>query len=318
MSDRFSLLASKVLAGEADEKEKAAYRQLLSEGDNTFIFMQLKEYWNSNVEVVTVTGKREFESSVQVKLQAIECDRFKKLFSRVASVAAVFFVAACTFAYLFFFTQPAGQLLTFSAQSVPTEYRLPDGSTVTLNKNSSVTFRSKFGKRQRHVRLTGEAHFNVNQDAGKPFIVEASGTKTEVLGTVFNVKAEENLVTTTLLEGSIMFHTVHFQVLMKPDETIVYNTVTGEYDRSYIDTQLNTAWVSGRFNYYNLPFSELTGKLEQIYEYTIDIKDSDVASRVVSANFTVGQPIKKVFEALENEMMFNYQIDHETKKITIY
>lgn len=317
MSDRFSLLASKVLANEASEEEKAAFRQLLSEEDNGFIFMQLKEYWNSNVEMTDVTAKREFESNVQVKLQAIERDRFKKLFSRVASVAAVFFVAACTFAYLFF-VQPEGQLLTYAAQSVPTEYRLPDGSTVTLNKNSNVTFRSKFGKRQRHVRLTGEGYFNVNQDAGKPFIVEASGTKTEVLGTVFNVKAKEDMVTTTLLKGSVMFHTNHFQVLMKPNETIIYNTVTGEYDRSYTDTQLKTAWVSGRYNYYDLPFSELIGKLEQIYSYTIETKNSKVASRIVSANFTMDQPIEEVFKALENEMMFNYQIDHETKRIIIY
>lgn len=279
--------------------------------------MQLKEYWNSGVELDTITDKRGVESRVQVKLQAIERDRFKKLFSRVASVAAVFFVVACTFAYLFF-AQPEGQLLTYATQSIPTEYRLPDGSTVTLNKNSNVTFRSKFGKRQRHVRLTGEGYFSVDQDADKPFIVEASGTKTEVLGTVFNVKAAENLVTTTLLEGSVMFHTNHFQVLMKPNETIVYNTVSGEYDRSYTDTQLNTAWVSGRFNYYNLLFPDLTSKLEQIYGYMIDIKNKEVSSRVVSANFTVDQPIEEVLKALENEMMFNYQIDHETKKIVIY
>ena len=86
------------------------------------------------------------------------------------------------------------------------------------------------------MRLTGEGYFNVNQDAGKPFIVEASGTKTEVLGMVFNVKAKEDMVTTTLLKGSVMFHTNHFQVLMKPNETIIYNTVTGEYDCSYTDT----------------------------------------------------------------------------------
>ncbi|MGI6573475.1 MAG: FecR family protein [Fermentimonas sp.] len=317
MNDQLSLLASKVLANEASEEEKSTLRQLLSEGDNGFIFMQLKEYWNSSVEVASDTGKKEFESSVQVKLQAIERDRFKKLFSRVASIAAVFFVAACTFAYLFF-AQPEGQLLTYSAQSVPTEYRLPDGSTVTLNKNSNVTFPAKFGKKERRVRLIGEGYFSVSQDAGKPFIVETSGTQTEVLGTVFNVKAEEDLVMTTLLEGTIMFHTNHFQVLMKPNETIVYNTVSGEYERGYTDTQLSTAWVSGRFYYYNLAFSDLTDKLEQIYKYSIYMKNSVVASRVVSANFTVEQPIEEVFEALKNEMMFNYQIDHETKKIVIY
>jgi ferric-dicitrate binding protein FerR (iron transport regulator) len=64
---------------------------------------------------------------------------------------------------------------------------LPDGSKISLNRNSVLTYRENFGKRNRNVKLTGEAFFEIAPDASKPFIIDAGKANVKVVGTSFNV-----------------------------------------------------------------------------------------------------------------------------------
>ena len=94
---------------------------------------------------------------------------------------------------------------------------LPDGTKVWLNSASSLQFPAVFkGLKERRVRLTGEAYFEVakikgNKSLGKdlPFIVESKGQEVEVLGTHFNINSypDEEQIRTTLLEGSVKVST---------------------------------------------------------------------------------------------------------------
>ncbi len=82
---------------------------------------------------------------------------------------------------------------------------LPDGSKVWLNAASSLRFPVTFAANERRVELNGEAYFEIEKDAGKPFHVVTATQVVEVLGTHFNVNAytDEAAVKTTLLEGSV-------------------------------------------------------------------------------------------------------------------
>jgi transmembrane sensor len=100
---------------------------------------------------------------------------------------------------------------------------LPDGTRVWLNAVSSLRFPAGFTGNERVVELTGEAYFEVislnlptGRDGGgqkkMPFIVDilppyggVGGSRVEVLGTHFNIKAysDEDAMKTTLLEGSV-------------------------------------------------------------------------------------------------------------------
>jgi len=64
---------------------------------------------------------------------------------------------------------------------------LPDGSKISLNRNSVLTYRENFGKKNRNVKLTGEAFFEIAPDATKPFIIDAGKANVKVVGTSFNV-----------------------------------------------------------------------------------------------------------------------------------
>jgi transmembrane sensor len=65
--------------------------------------------------------------------------------------------------------------------------KLPDGSIVTLNTRSRVTVR--YNDNERRVELAdGEAHFDVQPDAERPFRVISGGAAVQAIGTQFNVR----------------------------------------------------------------------------------------------------------------------------------
>lgn len=313
MDDQFSNLVSKVLAGEASYDEKQQLKQLLLDNkEHTLLFNQLKDYWDADVHL-NKTNKESFEASVMSQLNfepEIRKSKYRRLYLRVASIAAVvFFCMTCGIAYLYT-TQP-NETFTYSAQSVPVEYLLEDGTKVTLNKNSSLTYSSNFGEKRRDVKLTGEAFFKVAKDKAKPFAVEALGTKTEVLGTSFNVRADAqtNEVSTTLLEGSVKFMADNCEVKLKLGEEIVYNGKSNQYALAKTDLQFNTAWISGRFKYTNMTFAGLIEKLEKIYQLKITVTDKSVANRIVSASFITDEPVENILDALKAELKYNYKMD---------
>jgi ferric-dicitrate binding protein FerR (iron transport regulator) len=64
---------------------------------------------------------------------------------------------------------------------------LPDGSRIYLNSNSEITFTGDFGKKERHISLSGEAYFEIEPDASLPFTIAAGEAEIRVVGTTFNV-----------------------------------------------------------------------------------------------------------------------------------
>lgn len=74
--------------------------------------------------------------------------------------------------------------------------RLPDGSVVEMNSETTVHYERLFARwpaaifRDRRVRLEGEAYFRV-VPSSTPFIVETHDAAVEVLGTEFNVRARD-------------------------------------------------------------------------------------------------------------------------------
>jgi transmembrane sensor len=73
----------------------------------------------------------------------------------------------------------------------PLLVRLPDGSTVTLEENSRLSYSKDFSRPEREVFLSGGAFFEVAKNPKKPFVVYANELVTKVLGTSFMIRAFE-------------------------------------------------------------------------------------------------------------------------------
>jgi transmembrane sensor len=85
---------------------------------------------------------------------------------------------------------------------------LADGTVVYINGDSKLNYPLRFSEKgQRIVYLSGEAHFKVAKDPLRPFIIYAGGSRTHVLGTVFNLRAypEQRGAVVTVEEGRVQF-----------------------------------------------------------------------------------------------------------------
>lgn len=80
---------------------------------------------------------------------------------------------------------------------------LADGSTVTLFHGAELTVEKSFPADTRIVALKGDAIFSVAKSKIHPFIVNADGFKTKVLGTVFKISQSGNDKAVDLYEGKV-------------------------------------------------------------------------------------------------------------------
>jgi len=78
-----------------------------------------------------------------------------------------------------------------------------DGSEVRMNSHSRIIFPLSFG-RERNIRMTGEALFDVNRDESRPFTVSLDDLRVRVLGTRFLVSGrEDDYHRVALVSGSV-------------------------------------------------------------------------------------------------------------------
>jgi transmembrane sensor len=150
---------------------------------------------------------------------------------------------------------------------------LPDGTKAWLNATSSITYPTAFKDRERTVNITGEVYLDVAKDPAKPFIVKLPNkTVINVLGTEFNVNcyAEEPLMNTTLVEGSIQLKTPVRTQLLKPGQQLA----SAENGSIKLITDPNiqqaVAWKKGVFDLENVPFDQVMRQFARWYDVEIE------------------------------------------------
>lgn len=118
-----------------------------------------------------------------------------------------------------------------------------------LNSKSILLYPEKFTGETRSVYLIGEANFKVKPDKKHPFIVKANDYQVTALGTEFNVNAypENSELMATLLEGSVKveFNNLLSNIILKPNEQLVYDKHTKAHNLRMPEIDDVTAWQRG-------------------------------------------------------------------------
>ena len=171
----------------------------------------------------------------------------------------------------------SGNAVTFNTLSTPRggEYQLvlPDGSKVWLNAASSLRFPTKFAGTDRTVYLTGEAYFEVAQNAAQPFQVQLNnGVKVAVLGTAFNVMAydDEKAVNTTLVTGKVKVAQQNGNsVLLGPSQQAVLPKGSQQFQVSEADIDKTIAWKMGMFEFDDDDITTVMRQLARWYDVNV-------------------------------------------------
>ena len=158
------------------------------------------------------------------------------------------------------------------------EVMLNDGTHVWLNAGSSITYPVAFAGKLRKVTVTGEAYFEVTQDAARPFYVSKGNWEVKVLGTNFNVNAydDERTIKVTLLEGSVkVSNSIPGDesgkgpgVVLKPGQQAIAAeqqlTVNNQTDLDAV-----MAWKNGYFNFNHASLQSVLQQVSRWYDVEI-------------------------------------------------
>ncbi|WP_300704398.1 FecR family protein [Bacteroides sp.] len=178
---------------------------------------------------------------------------------------------------------------------------LPDGTTISLNSNSKLSYLPKtYNRKERNISFNGEGYFQVYKNKDVPFIINSKGLQVKVLGTTFNLYVRENSQKAELAleEGSVWLQSTKSSknVVLHHNQKAIIDQATGNItvieDK---DIKKSSAWRQGDMIFRNTPLSEVLQSLEENYSITFK---TDCKSCLID-RFTGTLPTTDLNEVLE-------------------
>jgi transmembrane sensor len=176
-----------------------------------------------------------------------------------------------------------------SKDKIVTE-RLLDGSWITLNKHSRLSYYQPLFSKQRSVRfLAGEAYFDVKPDSDRPFIVNVQDDfNVRVLGTSFHVKISPTRHEVILERGSVEVSSESDKLILTPGEMALIDIGTNQFQKSTPRNDLYKYYVSNLFVAESLPLEDLIHALGDAYGEVILIPDRELQKQPITTTLIYG------------------------------
>ena len=166
---------------------------------------------------------------------------------------------------------------------------LLDGTLVTLNKNSKLSYSQTMFSGERHAYLLeGEAYFEVRRDEDKPFYIQADDLTIKVLGTSFNVKKQGDYTHVVLDRGSVSVALGRQSLVLEPGEKVAVNKESKILEKTEIENRLYRYYLNNKFEAENIPLQQIVAALNDAYEANISIASDDLKSRRITTTLEYG------------------------------
>jgi transmembrane sensor len=293
-----------------------AVLQRYNEGKATADEQQIVEAWYAAIgaEEQALTPEQRAVLSAELLTgihKNIPVKRFRWL-----SVAAV--LLAATITGLLFFNKkkvekPDMQLIA-TAAGEKKAVQLSDGTKINLNAGTQLYVPADYGKKERKVKLQGEAFFEVAQDASHPFSIESDSTVTTVLGTSFNIRSYDGFQIAVASGTVKISDAVSGKTLA---ETLTANKQLIRADNHTTISDINVgiagAWRSNIFYFNNNTIYEIGEELER--QYNIKVIVNGTATGHYNISFS-REPLSKVLKVLAGLTGIEYQLKED--KVIIY
>lgn len=193
-----------------------------------------------------------------------------------------------------------GYCVVSTPAATTTLVTLSDGTKVMLNANSKLEYPASFDDAEvREVRLKGEAHFEVTKNPHRPFVVKAGEMQTQVLGTIFDVKAyRKDAPKVTLMEGKVKVSNADTEVEMHPGQT-----ATLQSDKIVVSRASSSAsdWLEGDFDMDQVTLAEAMSDIGAWYNKTVVFQSQANMDKLIHFRFSRRASLQEIITAL-NEM----------------
>jgi len=323
-------LITKHLSGETSpEEEQQLTAWLDSDRENRKQFEDLRTVWHkmgrvSNIAGIDINAEWEsLESQIDVSEKGINIDASGGAADREHSIkrtrSSVFIASRLAIAAVIVFALALGGIYTarnvgyrtLATAEVPEEIILSDGSMVTLNSFSKLSYPKKFNTEQRDVSLDGEGFFDVKGDPEWPFVIATAELDIRVIGTSFNVNAyesnEEIEVVVKTGEVAVTRHgEVPKTIILKPGSKAVYHKaeedlkLSTKIDRNYL------SWKTRSFVFEDKSLADVIASLNKVYGSEIIIPSDSLKEARITSSFN-----EQSLEAILNVLSATLDIEIE-------
>ena len=220
---------------------------------------------------------------------------------------------------------PVTYTFVSAGKGVKKQFFLSDGTHVYLNSGSVIRIASNYGVKNRVVSLNGEAFFEVQHNAAKPFSIHSGKLVISDIGTAFDVKAytdeakiqvavESGRVSVAKSKGGNRQEVV--ASLLTPNQQLTFDNQTENHVLSHTQSNELSAWKLNRLSFDNSSMEEIAHSLERWYNVTVKLnKDVDEHHRyTVSFN---NEPVNDVLKVLQRLTGMTYQVNDRTISINL-
>lgn len=210
------------------------------------------------------------------------------------------------------------EMIIALAGETPREVQLPDGSLVTLNSMSEISYPEKFRKGKREVLLSGEAFFKVERNPQKPFMVcIEEKAMVEVLGTSFNIRSGKNCehISVLVLEGRVAFSDAEEKlsplILGKNEQATLSNGIL--YQEEAINLNM-LSWKTGILYFDQSLIGDVVNQIESFYQRKI-VLEEDIPDDLKFTSTIDNQDLESVLDELS--LVLGLAISFENDHILI-
>lgn len=179
--------------------------------------------------------------------------------------------------------------------------RLPDGSEVTLNESSILSFQIPFAKDSRRVSLEGEAYFQIAKGT-VPFDVKHGNASVRAYGTIFNVNAyNSTAISTLLIEGSIGIRPGESEKekMLIPGQLAAYAEDNPNMLIRAVKPANYIVWINQEFEFQAEPLDEILNSINAYYKLKPSYYESDnLRSYKLSAKLKANRNVDELINML--------------------
>jgi ferric-dicitrate binding protein FerR (iron transport regulator) len=311
-------LIARVLSGEAGEQELALIENWTNQSpDNKRYVEETKKLFirigdaKTTIPVNTAAAWEKLQDRMEQSEQQgtstkiIPFNRQRTIFRAAASLILLA-VLAVLLTYVF--NSPETPPVVLASNQKVVEQKLPDGSVVTLNKNTELTYVTDNNK-IRQVKLKGEAYFEVVHNEASPFEIEIEGVFVKDIGTAFNVKAlpESDLIEVLVESGEVQFYTSKNKgLVLTKGEKAVYNKLTKQFEKAVPNPVENTmSYKSRLFVFKEANLRHLLNQVNEVYGSNIVLGDERLGNcklTVMFSNQSISDITEIIAETLDLEV----------------
>lgn len=189
---------------------------------------------------------------------------------------------------------------------------LPDGSIVSLNRNSTLSYTKSFGDDHRKVALSGEGFFEVKPDKQNPFTILVDDMVITVVGTSFNVQGYNSGkdLEVTVETGVVRLKStkINEPLDLKAGEKGIYKKTELKLIAKRNDDSNFLAWKTRRIVFEGNNLSTVAETLQSVYGVEIIITATEIDACKVTATFD-NQSLEAVLAVLKSTLNLTYRID---------